>query len=551
MSKQIKKNIFIAACLALSGVVAFSQDSAKRRTIDITSTFKPVLREAAKINFNAAPPTADTTRPVLNYNIPAENLFFTYQPANLKPLALEMDSLSGWDYSNFIKVGLGNVHLPYIKAGFSFGDGENTFFNLFASHYSSKGKLDFQKNSQTKVGATATYKTFNQHEWNFGLGFTSDDYFLYGFKPDSLPFTKDQLRQRFQTIEGRADFRNTVPSSFGLTYRPSVRASIFSDNHNPRVTEANSVVNLPVQKELGRTAALNLALNADLTNYRNNDGSGKKTQNNNVFTISPSVIIKSSTLFLQAGVIPSWDNGEFHLLPNAMADITTNDQRFTLQLGWIGYYNKGSYQRFASINPWLARPDSLLNTRVQEGYVGFKGSMGDHFSYSAKVGYQLHKNIPLFVNDTVDGKTFAVIYEPKLNILQMHAEAEYRVGEKFSAKGIFNLNNFIKIEQEAKAWGMIPLELGASLRWQVLNDLWFRSELWTWNAPGYRTKNGEAFKGDGAFDLNVGAEFRVAKGFNIWFQMNNILNNKYERWNQYEVYGFQVLGGIVYSFNQK
>ena len=551
MSRQIKKTILIAACFAFSGIIAFSQDSAKRRTIDITSTFKPVLREAAKINFNAAPPSADTTRPTLKYDIPAENLLFAYQPANLKPLALEMDSLSGWDYSNYIKVGVGNVHLPYIKAGFSFGDGEKTFFNVFASHYSSKGKLDFQKNSQTSVGATATYKTPTHHEWNFGLGFKSEDYFLYGFRPDTLPFTKDQLRQRFQTIEGRVDFRNTVPSSFGLTYRPSLRASVFSDNHNPKVTEANSVVNLPVQKELGRTAALNLALNADLTNYRNNDASAKKSTYNNVFTVSPSLIIKSSMLFLQAGIIPSWDNGAFHLLPNAMADITTNDQRFTLQLGWIGYYNKGSYQRFASVNPWLARPDSLLNTRVQEGYIGFKGSTGNHFSYSAKIGYQQHKNIPLFVNDTIDGKTFVAIYEPKLNIFQTHAEAEYRIGEKFSAKGIFNLNAFMKIEQEAKAWGMIPLELGAALRWQVIDDLWFRSELWAWSAPNARMKNGNAFKGEGAFDLNAGAEFRVAKGFNIWFQMNNILNNKYERWNQYEVFGFNILGGIVYSFNQK
>jgi len=32
--------------------------------------------------------------------------------------------------------------------------------------------------------------------------------------------------------------------------------------------------------------------------------------------------------------------------------------------------------------------------------------------------------------------------------------------------------------------------------------------------------------------------------------MNNILNNRYERWNQYEVFGFNILGGIVYSFNQ-
>jgi hypothetical protein len=47
-----------------------------------------------------------------------------------------------------------------------------------------------------------------------------------------------------------------------------------------------------------------------------------------------------------------------------MADITTDDKRVTLQVGLIGYFNKGSYQRFANINPWLAQPDSLANDRV-------------------------------------------------------------------------------------------------------------------------------------------------------------------------------------------
>ncbi len=534
--------------LMLSIYAGKAQDTSKRRTIDITSTFKPVLREASKLNFEAAPVIADTTRPTLQYNIPAENLLFAYQPAQLKPVALEADSLTDWAYSNFIKVGFGNVHQPYVKAGFSFGDAENSFFNIFADHYTSKGDLPFQKNSLSKVGATLTYKTPKSLEWNAGLGFSSDDYFLYGYRPQTLNYTKDQLRQRFQTIEGKVSLRNIIPTDFGLSYHPSARVSVFTDNHDPRATEANTVVNLPVQKNFGKTTAFHLGVTADLTSYRN-EGNLKETENNNLYMISPSVLLKTPNLFLQAGIIPSWDRGFFHMLPNLMADITTNDKRFTLQLGWIGYYNKGSYQRFASINPWLAQPDSLLNTRVQEGYVGFKGSISDHFSYSAKVGYQQHKDIPLFVNDPGDGKTFVILYEDKLNIFQTHAEAEYRVGEKFVAKSVFNWN-FFKIQEYDKAWGMIPLELNTSIRLQLLRDLFLRAELWAWDGARYRGKNGDSFKGEGAFDLNAGAEFRITKNFNVWLQMNNIMNNRYERWNQYEVFGFNILGGIVYSFNQ-
>lgn len=550
MNKKITRIILPGALLVCAGMGAVAQDTTKKRTIDITSTFKPVLREAAKINFNAAPPKADTSRPRLNYNIPSHNLFFTYQPAELKPVALQADSIAAWQYSNYIKVGFGNVHQPYLKAGFSFGDSKNTFFNIFADHYTSKGDLPFQKNSLTSVGAAATYKTLNNHEWNGKLGFSSDDYYLYGFEPETLQYSKQQLKQRFQTIEGSVHFRNILPTEFGLSYNPSVRVSVFSDNHDPKGSEANTRVNLPLEKSFGETVGFKLGLTADLTNYRLERSGNKTSNSNNYYLISPAVLLKTSNLYLQAGITPSWERKTFHMLPNFMADVNTNDQRFTLQFGWIGYYNKGSYQRFASINPWLAQPDSLLNTRVTEGYGGFKGSVGNHFSYSAKVGFQQHRNIPLFVNDPADGKTFEIIYEPKLNQLQVHGEVEYARGEQFSAKAALNWNQFSKLQQEKRAWGILPIEFNAGLRWQVLKDLWIRSDLWAWDGAQYK-KNNTNYKGEAAFDLNAGAEFRITKNFNLWLQMNNIFNNRYERWNQYEVFGFNILGGIVYSFNQK
>src|SRR5688572_25759351 len=147
---MIRKILFVVPC-SLFLVQAFAQDP-KKKTIDITSTFKPVLREAAKINFNAAPPIADTTRPRLSYTIPVQNLMFAYQPANLKPVALQVDSLNAWEYSNYVKAGIGNVHQPFIQAGFSFGNSTNSYFNVFANHYTSKGDLPFQKNSLTSVG---------------------------------------------------------------------------------------------------------------------------------------------------------------------------------------------------------------------------------------------------------------------------------------------------------------------------------------------------------------------------------------------------------------
>lgn len=552
-----RNNIAILSFIAFCSVaprVANAQDTTKRKSIDITSTFKPVLREAAKINFNAAPPAVDTSRPRMNYSIPVQNLFFTYQPAELKPVALQMDSIGAWQYSNFIKVGIGNVHQPYVKAGFSFGDFKNTFFNVFADHYTSKGSLDFQKNSMTSVGAAMTYKTNNNLEVNARLGFKSDDYYLYGYEPKTLVFSKKDLRQRFQTIEGRVDLRNIEPTEFGLNYRPNLKVSAFSDNRGNKGKETNTVLNLPLEKTFGEDFAFHLGATADLTRYDRDEHTGlgisALQQSNNLYMVNAALQYKSDNLFIQGGIIPSWEQKNFHMLPNIMADITTNDKQFTLQLGWIGYYEKGSYQRFASINPWLAQPDSMLNTRVEERYAGLKGSVGNHFSYSAKFGLLTYRNSPLFVNDDGDGKTFLIHYEPKFNAIRLHTEAAYNVGETFGANAGFTFNKYYNLKVEQKAWGMIPVELNAGLHWQAMKDLMLRTEFWLWDGARY-LKHGDAFKSKAGFDLNAGAEFRITRNLNLWVQFNNILNNKYQRWNQYEVFGFNLLGGITYSFNQK
>jgi hypothetical protein len=548
MKSILIKSFFVFGLLMFSfGIAVHAQDTSKRKTIDITSTFKPVLREAVKINFHASPPVPDTSKPVLTYNIPSQFLLLNYQPGQLKPVALQMDSLLSWENSNYIKVGAGNVHLPFVQTGFSFGDGKNTFFNVFADGYASKGNLQYQKNSATNATISGTVKTQNNLEWDGKLGFKTDNNFLYGFQPDTLKYNQEQLKQNFTTFGGSIALKNMEPTEFGLTYNPNLTVSVFSDNHSPKASESNSVLNLPLQKSLGDEFAFNLDFTADLTNYRVNGNA----QENNLFFVAPALLYKTHNFNLSAGVTPSWDQNTFHLLPNFMADITTSDKQFTVQLGWISNYNKGSYQRYESINPWLAQPVNLLNTRVQERYVGIKGALDNHFTYSAKIGFNSFWNMPLFVNDSVDGKTFVISNESSMQDLQAHAEIGYTLGEKFTASAGASINRYTNLHDNEKAYGLLPYELNATLRWEVIKGLWLKSDLWQFNAGNFRGLHGGSYKAGSGFDLNAGVEFRITKQLNLWLQMNNLLNDKYQRWNQYQVYGFNILGGVVFAFGQK
>lgn len=550
MQKKIESRLKISSWMGCLLVMAYlparAQDSSKRKTIEVTSSFKPVLREPAKINFNAVPPPVDSSRPVLQYNVPSQNLFFTYQPAALKPVALQSTLSNNFQQNNYVKAGVGSVIAPYLEGGFSYQKDSSTNLNAFAHSWASKGDLPFQKNRQTGVTLAGTFHNQNSQEWNARLGFTSDDYYFYGYRPATLSFTKSQLLQRFQTVEGKLGLRNTVPTEYGLQYNPNLNVSVFSGkNAFNKATEANTALNLPLEKSF-EEFAIKLAFGADLTSYR---PAGKKNIQNNLYTVSPSVAFRSSNVHLQLGIMPSWDNKAFSMLPDIMADITTNDQSFTFQAGWIGHYDKGSYQRFASINPWIVQPTALLNTRVVERYAGFKGSLTNHVTYSAKAAFNSYRNMPLFINDTADGKTFSTVYATSLNALQLHGEIGFTQGEIFNAKAGLNINQYINVKNQDKAWGMIPLELTAAIRWQLFKDFWLKTELYAFDGAQYRDpKTKKALKGESGLDLNAGTEFRITKQFNLWVQFNNLFNSKYERWNQYQVYGFNLLGGIAFSF---
>jgi len=414
---------------------------------------------------------------------------------------------------------------------------------------SSQGKKEFQDFTNTQVKLSGFYKTAGNVELNASLGMKQERTYKYGYLPETLSFPKDSIRQRFQTISARLAARNLESTEFGLNYAPEIRIDIFGDHI--KNNESNTVVNLPLEKTVGKDFAVNLGVTFDLTRLSPDN---KSAVNNTMWYLSPSVVYKSTTLRLQGGIRPSWDNKTFKMFPNILAEVGTDDQRFTFQAGWTGYVRKTSFQYLASQNPWLWVPGELRNTWIEERYAGFKGTVGDHFTYSAKVGFNKLSNQPLFINDTTaagDGKSFAVVYADKMNVLNLGGELGYTVAEKFSVISSLSFNQFTGLRGQHKAWGMLPLEFNTALRLQVIRDLWLKTDLFAWSGPRYMRQDGSDGKLSGAFDLNAGLEFKITRNINLWTQFNNIFNKEYQRWNQYRVYGFNFVGGIIFSFDQK
>jgi hypothetical protein len=539
--------LIIASCLLPFAASAQKDTIKKKSTIDINSVYKPVLRNAVKINFSATHLNADTTAPKLTYSIPAQNLFYSYQPISLKPLALQQDTNLYLGLRSFVEVGYGNFSTPYVSAGFSFGDGKKFLANMYADYISSKGKMLYQDYSKLHLKATGSL-FLPTNEVYAVVDVKMDEQFLYGYDTAKYKYSKKDVRQQFQQFSGKIGIRNTKVGEYGISYNPSVQFSNFTNIN--RLSETSFIVNAPLQKQFGEAFAFRLEGNADITSYTTKNIIPNNFKiNNNVFSVSPSLVFSTPRVSINGGITPTWDNGKFVWLPNVYAEAFIAENVFAFQAGWVGRITKNTYRNLSETNPYLAPFTSQLNTKEIEYYGGIKGTLGKHFNFNAKAGYISYTNLPFLINDTAtDGKAFVISNESRVSNLRVHGDVSYVNKEKFTVSAGITYNGYVNMKNNAKAWNTLPLEFTSSLRWWAFKQVLLKADFYAYSGGFYLDKLNAAKANKPGSDLSAGIEFKINKTFSAWFDVNNILNNKYERWHNYPVYGLNLMGGVRVNF---
>ena len=546
MQTKYKLLVFLIANCLLP-IVTFAQiDTAKKQTIDITSSYKPVLRNAVKINFSASHLNADTTKPKMNYTVPSQNLFYAYQPISLRPLALQQDTNLYLGIRNYIKVGYGNYSTPYVNAGFSFGDGKKMVVNLYANYISSKGKIANQDYIQLQIKANAIFFT-PKNEVYVGAQLSQNNNYLYGYNHSLYTFKKDSVRQQFQDLVLTGGVRNTTSGEYGISYNPNITVINFTNKN--KVNESTVIANAPITKTFGDAFMLKIDAKADITSYTTKNLASNIKFSNNVFQIAPSIAISSPRFSINAGIVPTWNNGVFVWLPNVFAEAQVKEKTFLIQAGWIGRYTKNTYRNLTALNPFLTTIPFHKNTKEIEYYGGIKATVGKHFSFNLKGGIVSFNDMPLFINDTAtDNKAFNISNEKSVQSLRIHGDLSFINQDKFTLTAGLTFNGYTLLQSNAKAWNTVPMEITSSLRWWAFKQVLLKADLYAFSGGNYLTKGNKAQSFSGGTDISVGAEFKVNNRFSAWIDINNIANQKYQRWHAYEVYGLNVLGGIRVSF---
>ena len=543
----IVMSAFWALLSSAQSVSKNTTDTAK--VVTITSAFKPSLRPQSKINFLAATPFLDNSKVAMQYVIPSQNISFGYQAVAVTPLAYVPDSVMLSRRNHFIKVGLGNLNTIVAEAGFNIGDGVKNNTYIGGGYKKMKGPLFAQEFTDINFSINSAHQIGEAHDLSVKFTTASTTRYAYGFKPASIPYTKDNILNKYNSAGITVHLANKTDAFFGIHYTPTISFDYLQSGIDEREFETS--IAAPVSKNLGTDFKISLQPTASFSNTILPTIPSNLTIVNNLFSMPSTFSWITNKFQVHLGAAPTINNGTYAVLPQVSGVAILPNNGLRIELGWAGHFEKNNLRSLVAINPWVRIPNNFSNTKITEQFLGVKLPIGNHFTYGARISLLEYENQALFANAFTDGRLFKVLFEPTLRALHLQANVSYTLQDKLNILGGITYKKFSDLTVQKEAFGLLPLEFNGSLHWKFSDKLSITSTLYAWDGAQAMDAQMSIKKLPAAADFSVGATYAVVKYAKFWLQLNNLLDNRYQRWNQYEVFGRNVVAGFVYSFSGK
>jgi hypothetical protein len=222
-----------------------------------------------------------------------------------------------------------------------------------------------------------------------------------------------------------------------------------------------------------------------------------------------------------------------------------------MSFGFESNIRQNTLKQLANYNPYLFTYSltsfEIKPTKVSEVYGLLQSEIEDHYLFSARFSWKQIDNLPEMLNDFADQKQFYLVTDTLVRVLSFNTAMHYQVANTFSLGGSFTYNYFYKHSFD-KVWHEPALSFLVDMKYHPSPKFWITAYM-NLLAKNYALNSlHETIQLDPIFDMGVGAEYVLRSRFSLFLNANNLLNNKYERWYQYQTYGTNVFGGIRLKF---
>ncbi|MBT2564009.1 TonB-dependent receptor [Pedobacter sp. ISL-68] len=561
--KYIYSSLFI---LAAGLMTAQAQDkkadekAVVNEEIEVVRPYKPILAEAVKLRRSPNLDDVKTYKAKLNYSILDRKLELNsdIQKLQAQALAEEKESIL---VNNYVKGAFGSLATLLGEAYFNTGKDEGLQVGGYFKHFSQEGKLNKQNSSNQQLSVFGR-SILDQNTVSGRINFERNGTYFYGIDDTRPTLNPNPDKQALTTIELEGELvKNFTEDEDAFSYALKANGYIWNDKFSAK--ENYLSLNGYVNKRIN---SLNLGLAAS-TEFGNSKDA-LTSVGNNLLRLNPYIRLQVKGAKITAGINFVQEFGAFSsskIFPAITADFTLIPDYLQVFGEVKGDVNRNSLKGFTDENPWLNSNIVVKNTVEKLSFsAGIKGTGGPGFGYKARVYVKQFDDMPLFVNNFTDFNKFDVIYDfGKTKLTGLEGEISVQVSDALKWTGKLNIDDW-KPASETYSWFKPGLKVSSNFVYTYNKKLSFnagvviqddiKAKVYTgapvpasqYIIPNTNIELIETVKG--YVDLGLGADYRINKKFSVFAKANNILNTNYSRYLYYQVNGFNIFGGLTYSF---
>lgn len=532
--------ILSCSLLVLHTQAQATRDSVlKQTTIEVIQAYKPEIKAINRPELTPDLPTKDTSRPAFKYVVPQQTLNYTYRALPLRPLLLNKDTFK-LPFPGYVQAGIGNLSTLYLDAGSGHIRGDDYQAAIHLSHISQNGGQAFQKTSLTDLDASGYYHGIS-NRWNGHLNILRHQYFNYGFNPGSYGYTEDDLRSPYTGASASIGLSNLDSNGYGLNYQPFINAGFYTSRNN-RELQVEYI--LPGQYILDSNLTLHVSVNGSHAVLSRSGGS----IGNQMFSIQPGVSFRKEQWTGYLGLSPTFATyGKVALLPNMRVNYGLPGQTLTLHAGWQAALQLNTFRQLTTTNPFLNEQYLFKQTRKDEFFAGLDANFGNHVTVAGKLAYTTYKNLPLYLNDTGDARSFYLVYEDKVNALSFQFGLRYQIASTVSAGATATIFSYSGFNSD-QLWHMPKTDIRTDVTCMPVKNLTITMYGTAMTGIYGRDVFGNEAKLEPIIDLGGGVTYRFLPRLSVFANANNILNAQNQRWKGFNAYGFNIYGGVRLLF---
>lgn len=550
MNCRFSIGLCVLLCVGTFKVMAQDKKNEKdttfqSKTINIYPEYTPEVKVPKKPELKPSELKLSTpTETQFQYNVPPQVLHYSYGKVNIKPLALGIAEEKKYS-QNYASLGFGNLSTIYADLGLTHHQTGKYDAYLHANHFSQKkGSIADRQSSHTDIILGGKY-FLNNYTINGNIEYERTGFTYYGYDHKSYSFSKDELLQAYNTLSLQANLDKFSVHQEGIDFQPEIKLYLLGIKTGG--SEMGMGWNAPLSYNLQQNLEVGLGVSGLLSGFQAAEG---KDRSNSHFQINPQLQYKTEKMYVKAGVSPAWaSRNGFALLPNIQFKyILGTPARAAVSAGWDGEITTYSYLNLAAKNPFIYLPwvDNGVHRKI---FAGFELALISNVKVEGRVAYHNFNNMATFVNNyarNVAGNTFDVLYLDKVNAFEIYAGSHILLANKFDLGA--NVRYMTYQSDAGTVYHEPNLDLQAFMKVRPISWLLVGADLQLLNGIKYKDYAGIDKKLNPLFNLGLNAQVDFYERYSVFLNLSNISSGQYQRWNQYQVYGFNIFGGLKVKF---